>query len=90
MLSTIETVADLSYAWHALAGYKEATCGQYVPAKRPIRWEEGGATRVVASLLEHGIGDGLDLNPRIVAFVDVQTVREGAWRGRNPPSSPTI
>eukprot|EP00913_Durusdinium_trenchii_P035113 g32847.t1 len=24
MLSTIETVADLSYAWHALAGYKEA------------------------------------------------------------------
>ncbi|CAK9045563.1 unnamed protein product, partial [Durusdinium trenchii] len=40
MLSTIETVADLSYAWHALAGYKEATCGQYVPAKRPIRWEE--------------------------------------------------
>lgn len=24
MLGTIETVADLSYAWHALAGYKEA------------------------------------------------------------------
>lgn len=27
MLGTIETVADLSYAWHALAGYKEASGG---------------------------------------------------------------
>ena len=39
MLGTIETVADLSYAWHALAGYKEAVVQGQIQGLIGIEYE---------------------------------------------------